>query len=286
LRLAHAATLLAGFLLTAVSGFGCDKLKPGGGADGGAAKSGGGVFSFLDTEFEGEITAVVSTKGKQKNVPQQLVFGIKKPKYRIDIAPTAGSPDLAQGGAFLIDPEAKKGYLLTHSRKTAMLVDFEKMKAMPKGQIPGLPSAPRGTPSAVPAQPPTIEKTGKKDTVAGYTCEIWNITSEGKRAEACVAEGITWMDLTDLGFGSPELALAVLASEANRFPLRAIAYDAKGAEETRMEATKIDKKKIDDARFLVPPDYKVIDMAAMMTGGMPGMPGMSGMPNLPKPPTR
>jgi hypothetical protein len=154
----------------------------------------------------------------------------------------------------------------------AMVVDFEKMKSMPKGQIPGMPNAPRGTPTTAPSQPPKIDKTGKKDVVAGYSCEIWNITSEGKKMEACVAEGLTWIDLTDLGVSSPELAVGAVATEANRFPMRVISFDAKGAEETRMEVTKVDKKKLDDARFVVPPDYRVVDMAQMM-GGFGSIPG-------------
>jgi hypothetical protein len=160
------------------------------------------------------------------------------------------------------------------------------MKNMPKGQtIPGLPAAPKGTPG-VPQQPPKIDKTGKKDVVAGHSCEIWNITSEGKRTEVCVAEGINWIDLGDLGFSSPELTVAILASEANRFPLRVISLDAKGVEEMRMEATKVEKKKLDDTRFAVPADYQVMDMAAMMggMGGIPGMPGgmPSGLPSFQK----
>jgi hypothetical protein len=264
---------------------GCDKLKgalgKGGDAGAPASSSGGGsILSFLGTDFEGEITANVTTKTKaQRDVPSQIVFGIHKPKYRIDTSGGAPSdnPQRVSGGSFIIDPPAKKGWLLVPAQKMAMVVDFEKMKTMPKGQIPGMPNAPKGTPSAPPTQPPKIEKTGKKDVVAGYACDVWNILSEGKKVEACVAEGITWIDLTDLGMSSPELAVAAIATEANRFPLRVISFDAKGAEEARMETTKIEKKKLDDARFVVPPDYRVIDVAQMMggLGGLPGGPGFA-----------
>jgi len=106
--------------------------------------------------------------------------------------------------------------------------------------------------------------TGKTDTVAGYACEIWKISSEGKRAEVCAADGITWMDLTDLGWSSPELTVAAVASGANKFPLRIVAFGQDGKEETRLEATKVDKKPLDESRFVVPPDYQVIDLAATM----------------------
>ena len=269
------STKTAIVLVALTSLLGCDKLKGAlgkGDADGGTTGAGTGIgagaLSFLGSDFEGEIAATVTVKAKTQKPsgPMQVVFGIKKPKYRIDVSggAIAENPQFASGGSFIIDPPQKKGWVLIPPQKMAMVIDFDKAKAM-KGQYPGLPGAPKGTP-AVPSTPPKIDKTNKKDVVAGYTCDIWNITSDGKRAEICVAEGITWIDLSDLGMGSPELALAAVASDANRFPLRLVSYDAAGVEETRMEATKVDKKKLDDARFVVPPDYRVVDMAAMMSG--------------------
>ena len=66
-------------------------------------------------------------------------------------------------------------------------------------------------PTTAPSTPPKIEKTGKKETIAGYACDVWNITSEGKRSEVCMAEGLSWIDMSDLGMGSPEIAVAVAA---------------------------------------------------------------------------
>jgi hypothetical protein len=54
------------------------------------------------------------------------------------------------------------------------------------------------------------------------------------------------------------MTLAAVASGANRFPLRVVSGDS------RIEATKIEKKKLDDSRFVVPPDYQVIDVGAMI----------------------
>jgi hypothetical protein len=285
---AFPVALAATLLLT-----GCDKIASlgGGGADGSAPSSGsgGGLFSFLGSDFEGEITMALSEKAatKAKSMPQSVVFDIKKPKYRLDFTGMANNPQLAGGGSLILDPTVKKGYLLVHPQKMAMVIDFEKMKAM-KG-TPGAPSlggpkAPSGGPSS---PPPKIEKTGKKDTVAGYTCDIWNITeSDGKRAEICAAEGITWFDLSDLGWSSPELTAAAAITDLNHFPLRVVVYTAAGVEETRMEAQKIEKKKLDDTRFVVPTDYKIMDLSAMMGGtmqppGAPGAPGMAGRPGFP-----
>lgn len=255
-RLCLAAAALA------VLSTGCDKLK---------SAATGAAGSLFGSDFEGEIT-MNAKRAQQGSGPTQLVFGIKKPKYRIDATGTVqtDNPMLAGGAALILDPPAKKGYALVPAQKKAIVLDFEKLKAA-KGSIPG-----SGTATSRPSgPPPTVEKTGKKDTVAGYQCEIWNVTSNGQRSEICAADGITWIDLGDLGWSSPEIAVAAVASGANRFPLRIVTYGTNGAEEVRLEATKIEKKKLDDARFVVPPDYQVIDIAAMMQGlpifkGLPG----------------
>jgi hypothetical protein len=66
------------------------------------------------------------------------------------------------------------------------------------------------------------------------------------------------------------VTLLAAASDLNHFPLRVVAYDDRNVETTRMEATKIEKKKLDDARFLVPADYQQIDMPAMF-GNLQGL---------------
>ena len=269
--------------LCALSLLGCDKIPGLGKQDagaGGGAPSGGGVFSFLDSSFEGEIAMSVSGKGATTTGPTLMTFGIKSPKIRVDIRGAQGNPMLAQGGGFIVDPPAKKGFLLMPAQKKAMVIDFEKAKAQ-RSPLPNKPG--QGVPSGALTEPPKIEKTGKKETVAGYTCETWKVTSSASRADVCVAEGIKWIDLTDLGMTSPELALAAAASDLNHFPLRVVAYDETNVETVRMEATKIEKKKLDDGRFAVSPGYQLIDMSAML-GNLQGL-GAAGTaaPGLPPP---
>ena len=275
--------ILGAVLLVMTLG-GCDKLKSiaGTDADGGtsssssSSSSGGGILSFLDKDFEGEITMLLSTKAKPED-DRPLVMGLKKPKYRVDMPPHGASMP-AQNVSVILDIPAKKATTLMHASKTAMVLDLDQLKNM-KGMLPSM--AGTTTPSAPTqpnAAPPTFTNTGKKDTVAGYTCDIWMMTSsDGKKGEACLAEGITWVDFGALGGLT---SLGTFSNEANHFPLRFISYDAKGVEESRVEAQKIEKKKLDDAEFVVPADYKVMDMAAMMNGlmGGGGKPGMFAPP--------
>ena len=261
---------ILGVVLAVLALGGCDRLKGASGSDAGASSSsgGGGLLSFLGSDFEGQITMQLSTKAKPQD-DKPLVMSLKKPKYRVDMPPHGASKP-AENVSVILDIPAKKATTLMHATKTAMVLDLDQLKNM-QGQFYGMAG---GTPSA-PAQPnappPTFTNTGKKDTVAGYTCDIWTMTSsDGKKGDACLAEGITWVDLGAVGGFT---SLGVFASEANHFPLRFISYDAKGAEESRVEATKIEKKKLDDSAFVAPPDYKVMDMAAMMNGMLGGKPG-------------
>lgn len=256
-------------VMVVVGGFGCDKIRErlsGGSAEGGAPSGGGSVLSFLDPTFEGEIT--VNVTGKADKTPKTFLFDLKSPRARIDAA--AGqvndNPMLAQGFAFIIDPPVKKGYVLIPAKKQAVIIDFEKAKQMKAHGGGGGPGGIHAGGTAEP--PPKFEKTGKKDVVAGYTCEIVKVTTQkGERSELCVAENVKWIDLSDLATQSPELAAAAAVTDINHLPLRIVTFDAQNVETGRMEATKIEKKKIDDTRFTIPPDYQQIDLAAML-GGM------------------
>ena len=275
-------SVLVGSVLvaSALSLVGCDHIpgfgKKDGGDEGGAG-SGGGVLSFLGGSFEGEITMLVTNKGQNPSQkgPMTMVFGIKSPKFRLDLTgaaateTAASNPMLGAGAGVIIDPPAKKGYVLMPAQKKAMVIDFEKMKAL-RASHPG---GAGGTPTGKPADPndvPKIEKTGKKETIAGYSCEDWKITTKTSHADMCVAEGIKWFDLTDLGLATPEVTLAAAVTDLNHFPLRVVSYNAQNVEETRMEAQKIEKKTLDAARFQVPADFQVVDMTAML-GAFPGL---------------
>lgn len=232
--------LLAAGFVSALSTSGCSKI----------AKQAGLSFGG---DFEGEIT--MNATRAQGSGPTQMVFGIKKPKYRVDATGNVGAsnPMMSGGSTLLLDPPAKKGYALQPALKKAVVIDFDKMKA---ANVPGASTGP-GTKSNQP--PPKVEKTGKKETIAGYDCEIWYVTpNNGPKSELCMADGITWIDLGDLGWSSPEMTIGAVATGANKFPLRIASGD------TKLEATKIEKKKLDDSRFVVPPDYQVIDVSAMM----------------------
>ena len=267
-------------LVAATTSVGCDKLGLGKkDGDGGSTSSG---LSIFDSTFEGEVTMNVSSKPSSataaKEGPKSFLVGLKTPRVRVDAGPdlAPGNPVLAGGAALIIDPPAKKGYALVNAQKKAIVIDFDKSKGgfKPPSLGPGGPSG-----SASNEEPPKIENTHKKETIAGFTCEVWKITSKTSHAEACLAEKIKWIDFTDLAVQSPSFAAIAAVSDFNHLPLRVVSFDDKNVEEGRMEVTKVDKKTLPANHFAVPPDFQVVELNAFIAsmmgappGGVPGGP--------------
>ena len=187
--------------------------------------------------FEGAITMSI-IKGDKP--PESIVYIVKGTKMRFNV-PVAGS-------YAILDTTTHKMTTVTDSRKTAMVLDMS--GAFNKNAGPNMTKA-------------SIEKTGKTDTVAGYACDVWKVTEpNGSKTDLCVADGISFPI-------SGREAPAWASELGNGFPLRAITTDGSGKETNHMLVTQIDKKTIDDAQFTVPPDYKTVDMTAML-GGLGG----------------
>jgi len=272
---------------------GCPK-KDAASGDGGEASSssgGGGILSFLSgTPFEGEI-ALQITDRKAGKPPMNMVYEVKSPKMRLDLPAdvTKGAAKQGFGGKnvwMLVDPPQKKMWAVTDDEKKAILFDLDKMKDDMKKLGAGGGGAGPGKPSAPTKPPPKITKTGKMDKVCGYECENWEIEDEGKKTSVCAAKGITWFDLHSMGTIDAKTAVMAELTDANHFPLRVVSTE-NGVETERMEATRCEKKKMDDARFVVPAGYQVLDLGQMMQGlgglGAPPGSGRPGYPGLPGP---
>lgn len=116
----------------------------------------------------------------------------------------------------------------------------------------------------------TIERTGKTDKIAGYSCEIWRITDKEEnrlKSDICVAKGFGkaatfWIDPKEMRRSSQPSWVKRLVEEGG-FGLRSIHYDDAGKESSRMEVTSIDKKRLDNALFAFPADWAKQDMSAM-----------------------
>ena len=197
--------------------------------------------------FEGEITMSATDAGKPAKV---ITYDVKGPKMRFEAPDTAGP---MSGGYVIFDTASKKMIAVQDAKKTAMVMDVGAMDTM--------------TNPAGGAHPtPTVDKTGKTDTVAGYSCDIWKVSeASGEKADVCVAKGIS--------FPSLGRHAGWMSSLEGGFPLRAVTFDATGKEKSRMEVTKVEKKSLDDAQFQVPAGYTTQNMDDLMKslgGGMHG----------------
>jgi hypothetical protein len=118
-----------------------------------------------------------------------------------------------------------------------------------------------------------IVRTGKTDTVAGYQCDIFQTKSKETghiRGEACAAKGLANMGaFMGLNRGAAASVSGDFSREVQQiikegyFLLRMVRKDDDGSEKMRMEATSVEKKKLDNSLFVPPADYTKFDMNAM-----------------------
>jgi len=191
------------------------------------------LYGCQKADFAGEIGMRVT---RPNAAPSDMTFEAAGGNARVDLA-APGAP-----ASHAIVRADGKAVLVVDAQKAWMDLDMTKAGAAVAEADPG------GTPA--------VTKTGKHETIAGAGCEVWEIKHEsGKRTEACIAEGLVAFDFGRLLPGGLPSASSDELRKKKLFPLRSIERDAAGAETSRMEVTRIERKSIDRARFEVPSDY-------------------------------
>jgi hypothetical protein len=223
-----------------------------------------------------------ASKANQPVSPLALM--VKEGKLRMELPADVASNGMGSKGYAVVDPPEKKLYVVLDDKKQVVLFDLDKagdqLKTFSSGFEPGA-RDPRERKEVPSSPPPKVTKTGRKDTVAGYACEIWDVApQDGEKMSVCVAnEGASWFKLP-LGGIPTEHFWALELLDGKHFPLRGVAYDKAGAEKSRVEVTKIDKKTLASTLFDIPPGYKVVDLQQMFAamGAMGASPLMGKMP--------
>jgi len=104
---------------------------------------------------------------------------------------------------------------------------------------------------------PTITRTGKKETIAGYECEHITITEGNSTSDVCMARGLgPFLSPASAIPGAKLTGWQKVLVEDGGFPLKVSKADGT----TQMEVTKIEKKKLNDKLFTVPDNYSKMDM--------------------------
>lgn len=269
---------------------GCSKLL-GGAGDGGAAASGGLSLSGMEGEID------IAATGKDPGKPDKTInvaMLVKGNKFRTDMP--AGIEGAEKLGKIygIFDTDAKKVFVVIDNQKEVIEIDLNTIGDQVKAMKPQAPTRPGSAGTAEPPKyPPKITKTGKTDTVAGFSCEIWEIQNtepgDKSKADVCVSQqGVSFFHFPMTGAPAEYAALGELV-DGSHFPLRGIGYGKDGVTESgRVEVTKVDKHTLDPNLFVPPAGYKTVTiqeamqgfMAAAMGGGGAGM-GGPGMPNMP-----
>jgi len=266
---------------------GCDRLRSKGSAgdDGSTAAAASGTETPAHASgkptgelpllagFEGEID--LTAKGKTSTDPIPINLLVKNEQVRVDLPPDVLGAEQARaftGGGkvyLLLKASEKKMTAVLEAKRSAVVINLdqagEHMKSFRHGR--GQP----GGPDAPPSAPPKIVKTGTKETVAGYTCEDWDILNADKsKLSTCVADkGASFFHLPLSGLPT-EHAWALELMDGKHFPLRGVSFDRDGAEVGRVEVTKLDPRSLEGSLFEVPQGYKVITMEEMMQQGLGG----------------
>jgi hypothetical protein len=228
--------------------------------------------------FEGEISASVN-RNKPGDPPIPFVLSVKSDKIRVDLPEQMGGRGNPFGGKayFLLDAPSKKASIVSDAQKQAFVIDLAKSGEQLAGLKGLVPSSAPGA-AAPNAAPPKVTKTGKLDTVAGYSCENWDIASDHRETTICVAQQeVSWFKIPTSSIPADRAAPWMTELlDGKHFPLRLVAYAKDGTtEETRIEVTKIDKRPLAITQFEYPATYRTVDLAQMFQG-LANMPG--GMP--------
>lgn len=222
--------------------------------------------------FEGEIGWVATTElpGRSKE-PLNFTLRVKAGQLRID-AP-AGVPGFEQlGKAYLLGQSKSKEFMaVLEGPKQIVKIDLEKMKAKSEA----LAAKQKNALGADAKKSPELKKTGKTDKVAGFACEIWQITDGASNTELCVANQPTPWFGDVLPMVPSEYGWAAELMDGKHFPLRVVAFHGK-EESMRLEVSRIQKKPLEAALFQPPAGYRVLDLEQILQAMMQGMPGLSG----------
>lgn len=224
-----------------------------------------------DGAFEGMIAMKMESE-LQKGM--EMVYFLKGSHSRVETK----ALDVPEANAVMLwDMEGGKIITLMPARKMYMTMDLkqtaEDLKNATKEMKKGAPDETKF---------PKLTATGKQETIAGYPCEHW-LMGEEQNIDMCVAKGLGYFGaggksgggglgaLRDLAF-DPKLLEEAGAHpewkkllEGGAFPLK-FQISEDGKVKMTMEATKIEKKSLDDSLFVIPPDYKEMSIPRMSIG--------------------
>lgn len=239
-----------------------------------AGCAGAGASSLAaQTGFDGVITFRQDRDGKLSTFVQTT----KGRKVRLDGFGSDSGSVIVDGDAkviMMVQPRQKKYLVMTEEDAKQMAAMMgpvaERMKAEHSETEPGSIS---------------FANTGRKETVAGVSCEVWHGTYSGgqkagkQQGDACLAQGVGFalaeiidavpvMKRGQPGWGQMEQYRELTAG--GKGILKA-STTADGKATTELEATKIEPKVVSDDAFKPPAGFQEIRVGEMMMNAMKQM---------------
>jgi hypothetical protein len=200
-----------------------------------------GAPTTLGAQAQAPFEGIISMRivgDRQAEMP--VKYYVRNGVYRMEMPNMEGR---GKGGtmAIIVDPAKRESYMLMAEQKMYMVNKLD--------QLEGQQTAAAGSAD--------VRRTGRTETIAGYTCEHVIVKSESGETDVCAASGIgTWVGMQGpgrgrRGGGAQQAWARRLGSDW--FPLK-VSTVADG--KVIMEVTAVEKQTLDAALFAPPADYQ------------------------------
>ena len=212
----------------------------------------GGILLTVSSSWAGDFEGVIVLREIANGTSSEQQWFLKGDRLRFEEGGSDG-----EKGTMIFDVKKSVFYSLQHDEKIFLEISTDQAST-------GMHDA---------ADDMVVTKTGRSERVAGYTCELYHAKSrsDGGSSELCIARGIgnaALFKVANSRDGGSSIFPGWMREmyKDGGFPIKGVDRDDRGEEESRWEAVKIEKKRLDDRMFLPPPDYKKQDLAVMMNG--------------------
>lgn len=201
----------------------------------------------------GDFEGLIKMRSTAMGTPEKYVLAIKGDRLRLE-----NDTDADDKGVLVFDAKTQQGFGVEPDDQMYYVFPMEELPSeMAKKLLDDL----------------LITRTGKTGKVAGHICELYvsKDKADGVSEEVCLAKGLGNPALAGLMTGDARSPLELPAwlldqAKSGAFPLRVIVRGKDGQEESRLEATKIEPRGLEESLFAPPPGYKRMDNDTLMGG--------------------
>jgi len=186
-------------------------------------------------------------QGAQPEADLTVTMKIKGQKMRMDATPKVST---------IIDLKSGDMQNLMHDQKMVMTVPGALIKSLQQAAAPA-----DAGPPAVP------QPTGNKETISGFACEEYTLTSHGAKVSVWLTKDLPAAQkaMSEVAAISPDndpFQAALHGQKFDGFPMRTV-IETPGVGKTTMTVVAVDEGPLPDADFSVPSGYKTMQMPSL-----------------------